>query len=128
MCISRKTEVDYLGIGLSARIAIDTLIGFYDTEEIWHASKKGIEIINEVRDILLYMKESKHDTSFLFFKKSFKHFKKYDEMVFLRDMVQNIQWKTWESDLEQWLTNKEQVLDYFMYLENHALGSINHCI
>jgi len=117
---------DYLGIALTARLAIDTLVGFYDGEKVWHASEKGIEVINEARAALQRLHKCEHNDSFLFFSRSCRHFDSYDLMKFLEEMVDNLGWTTWESDLEQWLTNKEVVLDFFMHVESYALGRHRH--
>jgi hypothetical protein len=121
-----RIGTDYLGIGLTARMAINTLVGFYETEKVWHASETGIEIIKEVRDVLQRLNESEHSTSFLFFNRQGKHFESYYEMQFLKEVAVEMEWTTWESDLDQWLMNKEKVLDYFMNLESHSLGRHRH--
>lgn len=122
----RHNEPDYLSIGLTARLAIETLVGFYDGEKMWHASEEGIAIIKEVRDVLQRLNESEHSTSFLFFNRSCKHFDSYYDMKFLKEMANQMEWATWESDLEQWLMNKEIVMDYFMLVERVALSRHRH--
>jgi hypothetical protein len=42
-------------------------------------------------------------------------------MIFLKEIVDDMKWNTWESDLEQWCANKEKVKDYFVNLEGAAL-------
>ena len=108
-----------LSIGLSARIVIDTLIGFHDGEKLWHNSEEGIAIIGEVREILQYWSNGVRDKEF----KSFKRFSTYDKQKFLVDMVDKLKWTTWESDLEQWLKNKDKVMDYFDAVECWAISS-----
>ena len=66
-----------LGVGLSARIVIDTLIGFYDGEKLWHNSKEGIATISEVREILQYWINGTRDKNLKIFE--FKRFKSYDD-------------------------------------------------
>lgn len=119
MCF-RDDRTDYLNLGLTARIAIDTLVGFYDGEKIWHASELGISIINETLHILRVI--TKIDTTTRIYQTKTEHFTTYDQMAFLLSVVNDIKWDTWESDLEQWLTNKDRVLDYFMAVERRALG------
>ena len=113
-----------LGVGLSARIVIDTLIGFYDGEKLWHNSKEGIATISEVREILQYWINGTRDKNLKIFE--FKRFKSYDEQKFLVDMVEREKWTTWESDLEQWLENKDKVMDYFSAVEQWAISSTHH--
>jgi hypothetical protein len=123
MCF-RKNKYDSLSIALSARIVIDTLVGFFDGEKLWHATEEGIATINEVLMILrnLYSEEK----PVRFYHLDTKRFTKYDQMILLKELVEETGWATWEEDLEQWLANKERVLDYFMALESRGLS--NHHI
>ena len=120
--MSIRDRFRYLSVGLSARIVIDTLVGFHDNQEVWHDSAKGIETITEVRKILIHLNEKDNTKGpWLFWRNQFKIFTGYDEMILLKEVCEGMKWDTWENDLEQWLLNKDKVMDYFMRLEE-AIG------
>ena len=120
---NRRNSENYLNIALTARLAIDTLVGFFDGEEIHHAADKGIQVIKEVRAILQRLNELEHTTTFFEFNRSLKHpFDSYESINFLKEIVDNMKWDSWESDLEQRGANKEKVMDYFVNVEGTALS------
>ena len=119
---NRRNSVNYLSIALSARLAIDTLAGFFDGEEIHHSADKGSQVIKEVRAVLQRLNELEHTTTYFEFYSSLKYpFSSYESMKFLKEIVNNMKWDTWESDLEQWCANKEKVMDFFVDVEGTAL-------
>ncbi len=113
-----KLKNNYLDIANTARVAIDTLIGFYEGEKLCDSSKKGIEIIAEVLYSLKLI-NSQNNTIML---TKAKYFETYDKIKFLKDICDILEWNDWESDLSQWLTNKENVLNYFIRVEGTARG------
>jgi hypothetical protein len=117
---------EFLGLGLTARVAIDTLIGFYPKEKLWHNTEKGIKIIEETREVLLHFHEVQQNHSFSFWSRKFKNFESYDEMKFLADIVEQLQWTTWDNDLLHWLANIDKVMDFFSRVEITAISRYRH--
>jgi hypothetical protein len=104
-----------LCLALEARLVINTLLGFNDGNELHPHTADGIAKIAEVRSWLLYFdkrlegRPSNSDMT-------------YDQLTLIRETVKALDWTTWDSDLQQWLANKESVKRFFVSLESRVLA------
>ena len=113
-----------LTVALDARTVINTLIGYFDGEEISNSTKKGIAIINDARTILRYLNGLDKSEEFKYPRT--EYFSNYDERILVKTQVEKLNWKTWDEDLDQWLLNKEQVLEFFKRLEMAGTSQYRH--
>jgi|SRR5208337_133427 len=118
MC-GRDKNHEYLSLALQARLVIDTLVSYWPGETVHPNAKKGIALLDEFREAL---------ATFGLGEPRFSHrcpFR-YEQLKLIDEVAKDMKWDTWKADLEQWLTNKERVLDFFTSLECRALNSIHH--
>jgi hypothetical protein len=124
--LNTDDQWNMLSMALSSRIVIDTLIGFYDGKVMWTAAEEGIRTIEEVREILRHLYDRDKVDPTVFWSRQFTRFNNYNQQKFLLEVAEEKRWMTWEDDLEQWMTNKEILIDYFSAVEAKALAYCRH--
>jgi hypothetical protein len=104
-----------LCLALDARLVINTLIGFNDGKELHPHTADGIAKIAEVHAWLLYYNNRLKG-------RPANSRMTYDEHTVIFETFKGLDWPSWDSDLQQWLANKESVKWFFANLESRALA------
>ena len=122
MCIDHRREErwKYLTVALASCLVIDVIWSFEDGREPHHHAKDGIETIEEARKALDWIYTDHKSFSMFRILGTFKTFDDYEKVILLKKTVEGMKWKAWRSDLEQWLANKDKVLDFFGRLQSEA--------
>lgn len=124
MCMGYRENWEMVGVSLNARCVLNALCGFDEGQPLHPATEDAIDIIHETRLILRYLNGLDQYSNSIY--PHLKHFERYDTMMKLNEVLDRTDWPTWDTDLEQWLTNREAVKKYFRGLESAALHSYNN--
>lgn len=125
MCCHRNRDAELLSVAFDALFAWETCIAYGpDGGPLPAYADKGIAIIAAARSGLMIANDHEESRDFLFSRR--EYFDRYDDIILLKHVADEIGWKTWKTDLEQWMLNLDKVGEFFQALNHWALGSIRH--
>ena len=122
MC-GRNRNSELLTLAFDGLFVVELCNSYQYGKETPRYAEEAIQIISDARKALMIAYNDK-EVIHVFDRR--EHFDRYDDIMFLKQVCDDLKWKTWKKDLEQWLENIETVRTFFSALNSWALGSIHH--
>lgn len=114
--MSFRRSSSLLGGALTAAHVIRLLHAYKYDDKLPNKSEEAIEAISDARIVIRYLNGMEREQGI--FCPRTKNFSDYDAMTMMRDIVKQMEWTTWNEDLEQWLANIDIVMEFFEKIQS----------